>query len=62
MTKQEKLRKEIFEAIEQTTLERINGVNKDAEIMKNGIKQAEKTLLLAEKIKKYVIILRQLRL
>ena len=33
MTKQEKLRKEIFEAIEQTTLERI---------MKNGIKQAEK--------------------
>ncbi len=55
MTKQEKLRKEIFEAIEQTTLERINGVNKDAEIMKNGIKQAEKTLLLAEKIKKNML-------
>ena len=48
MTKQEKLRKEIFEAIEQTTLERING-------MKNGIKQAEKTLLLAEKIKKNML-------
>ncbi len=47
MNKQEKLRKEIFEAIEQTKREIINKINKDAEIIKNGIKQAKKTLLLA---------------